>query len=87
MSSIPCSPTTGDGLYYVAHDVTAELVRGQNVIGVGLGKGWYWKGIGGVSQDNPSLRLELIVDFADGTQRRVASDTSWRTAVAPRCEW
>lgn len=70
-------------VYYVAHDVTAELVRGQNVIGVGLGKGWYWKGIGGVSQDNPSLRLELIVDFADGTQRRVASDTSWRTAVAP----
>jgi len=70
-------------VYYVAHDVTRCLVQGQNAIAVGLGKGWYWKGLRGVSQDRPALRLELVVDCNDGSQQRVASDRSWKAAVAP----
>ena len=71
-------------VYYVTHDVTRLLVPGENVIAVGLGKGWYWKGIRGVLQDDrPALRLELVVEHSDGSQHRVASDTSWKAEVAP----
>lgn len=68
---------------YVTHDVTRRLVPGENVIAVGLGKGWYWKGLRGVPQDRPALRLELVIECSDGSQRRLSSDTSWKADVAP----
>lgn len=70
-------------VYYVTHDVTGRLVEGQNTVAVGLGKGWYWKGFRGVPQDRTALRLELVVEQNDGSQLCLASDTSWKAAVAP----
>ena len=70
-------------VYYVTHDVTSCLVTGENVIGVALGSGWHAKGLPGVTDERPALRLELIVDCQDGSQCRVVSDASWKADAGP----
>jgi len=70
-------------VYCVTHDVTGSVRRGENVLAASLGKGWYWKGIRGVTQDRPSLLVELVVRYEDGTDVRVVSDGSWRSAASP----
>ena len=69
--------------YYVTHDVTSGVRQGDNVLAVSLGKGWYWPGIRGVTQDRPALLVDLMICCGDGTQIRVASDGTWKTAAAP----
>ena len=70
-------------VYYVTHDVTRNLRRGENVLAASLGKGWYWKGMRGVTQDRPALLVELIVRCEDGSQIHVASDGTWKAATSP----
>jgi alpha-L-rhamnosidase len=70
-------------VYYVTHDVTGNLIEGPNAIAASLGKGWYWRGLRGVPQDRPALRLELVIEHVDGSQFRQSSDASWKAAVAP----
>jgi alpha-L-rhamnosidase len=70
-------------VYYVTHDVTSCLVTGENVIGVALGSGWHSKGLPGVTDQRPALRLELIVECQDGSQCRVVSDASWKADAGP----
>ncbi len=70
-------------LVYVTHDVTAELKQGANAIGVHLGNGrfhaprskWYV-----MCRDfgQPSLMLQLEVEYADGTRQAILSDSSWK---------
>jgi len=68
---------------YVTHDVTGQLDAGANAIGVWLGKGWYWKGVHGVTGDRPAVLLELVITYRDGTENRVKTDLSWRTFRSP----
>jgi alpha-L-rhamnosidase len=70
-------------VYYVTHDVTNGVRQGDNALAVSLGKGWYWPGIRGVTQDRPAVLVELVVSYRDGTQIRVASDGTWQTATSP----
>ena len=68
---------------YNAYDVT-PLLGSDNAIGVVLGNGRYY-----TMQQNkkpykitrfgyPSLRLNLIVEFADGTKKTISTDEKWR---------
>jgi hypothetical protein len=68
---------------YVVHDVTGDLKRGDNAIGVTLGNGFSatpglgylkWFGNGGP----PRLLFQLEIEFADGTRQSVVSDESWK---------
>jgi alpha-L-rhamnosidase len=71
-------------ILYASHDVT-DLVRpGANALGAMLGNGWYSppppdRGYA----DAPRLLLELVIELADGTVQRVASDASWRASTGP----
>ena len=80
-------PATSDyaqRVLYVTYDVTDLLQTGANAVGVMLGNGWYcepgWKHRYG---DSPRLRLQLNVDFADGSTTSVASGSGWKTAPGP----
>ena len=73
---------------YTAYDVTAQLTRGNNAIGVMLGNGMYtipggrytkFKG----SFGPPKLILQLYVEYSDGTSTTVVSDESWTWAPSP----
>ncbi|MDD4174721.1 MAG: family 78 glycoside hydrolase catalytic domain [Kiritimatiellae bacterium] len=69
--------------FYVTHDVTGLLKRGENALGVWLGNGRYY-----APRDNaptrttgygyPKLLLQLEIDYADGTRDTVVSDDTWR---------
>jgi len=74
---------------YDTHDITADLKRGQNAVGVELGNGMYqvlgggrftkFKGSFGPQKVIAQLRLE----YADGTVETVVTDDQWRVAPGP----
>jgi alpha-L-rhamnosidase len=72
---------------YQTYDVTSQLRRGANTLGVLLGGGWYsspmtWIGF----RDTPGpnlLRAQLDITLTDGSHERIVSDPSWKTAAAP----
>ncbi|RED64950.1 family 78 glycoside hydrolase catalytic domain [Cohnella lupini] len=72
-----------------AYDVTDRLAGGENVIGAMLGNGWY-KGFltwgenkRAIYGDRLALFLELHIEYEDGTEETVSTDSSWRTAGSP----
>ncbi|MCC6822345.1 MAG: family 78 glycoside hydrolase catalytic domain [Verrucomicrobia subdivision 3 bacterium] len=70
-------------VFYVTHDVTAQIKRGANALGVWLGNGRFYAPratvpTGTSSFGFPKLLLQLEVDYADGTRETIVSDTSWK---------
>lgn len=93
LSELPMAPGWTDydhRVLYQTYDVAPLLARGQNVLAVELGRGWY-----GVTEPNewyfhqapwraePALRAQLEITFADGRRQVIASDQAWRTADGP----
>jgi len=73
---------------YTAYDVTAQLTRGRNAIGVMLGNGMYNVSGGRYvkftgSFGPPKVILQVHVEYADGTSAMVVSDESWTWAPSP----
>ena len=70
--------------YYVTFDVTKQIRRGSNAIGVILGNGRFYSpralalAYGAQSFGYPKLLLELVVEYTDGSKSRIISDGSWR---------
>ena len=75
-------------LQYQAYDVTDLVQKGENVIGVTLGDGWY-RGIFGQWNyhnnygNDANLLFQLNIEYNDGTTDIVASDPSWRSSTGP----
>jgi alpha-L-rhamnosidase len=73
---------------YTTYDITSQLQKGANAIGVMLGNGW-------AVMDprfgppiitpyaSPALLLQIHVDLEDGKRMVVTSDTTWKTARGP----
>ena len=73
---------------YTTYDVTAQVTRGGNALGVMLGNGMYnvpggryakFKG----SFGPPKVILHLHIEYTDGTSTAVVSDGSWTWAPSP----
>ena len=67
-------------VFYVSHDITSLIQRGNNCIGIMLGNGWYnqdrvW-GRNGLSYGTPRLICELQILLDDGTSFIIGSNTS-----------
>jgi alpha-L-rhamnosidase len=75
---------------YQTYDVTDALAAGENVLGAIIADGW-WSGYYGQNPRRagehygtaPELLAQLIVDFADGSQRVIATDDHWRENRGP----
>ncbi|MFJ6158612.1 family 78 glycoside hydrolase catalytic domain [Pseudarthrobacter sp. NPDC092184] len=73
-----------DRLNHETTDVTALLVPGANAIGVWLAGGWFTEkyGFHGFAQpfygEQPEAKVELRLEYADGTQQTVATGPGWR---------
>ncbi len=69
---------------YLAFDVTDRFAQaGRKALGVILVDGWYGNGYGhgfekNIYVDKPKLRLNLHLEYADGTETVVVSDNSWK---------
>ena len=72
--------------FYVTHDITQNLHRGENALGVILGNGRFYAGrsktyAGTVSFGFPKLLLNLRIEYADGTRQEIVSDSSWKLTM------
>ncbi len=68
---------------YVTFDVTAQVQDGENAMGVVLSNGRFFAPrrqtpVPMRSYGYPKLLLELHLQFADGTERTIVSDRSWK---------
>lgn len=75
---------------YITHDVTYQLQKGKNVVGVILGNGWYnhqsmavWDFHRAPWRNRPTFCLDLRVTYADGTVETISTDLSWRKSDSP----
>ena len=73
---------------YSTYDVTGQLTRGRNAIGVMLGNGMYNVQGGRYAKFRgsfgpPKVILQLAVEHSDGTSTVVVSDESWTWAASP----
>jgi len=83
------SPATGDysnRVSYLTYDVKKQLVPGTNTLGVILGNGTYYAPRSQVITGNPSfgwpkMRLQLRLEYADGSVKEVVSDESWLLTI------
>ncbi len=75
---------------YQVYDVTPLLKTGENQVSALLGDGWYgspltWAGMHFFTPPN-RLRLQLELDYSDGTHDRIATDDSWKASSSPIVE-
>lgn len=75
---------------YATHHVTGHVRRGENAVGVVLGRARFGETIPNLHQwhdthswDDPQLRFQLDVTFVDGTTTTVASGDGWQTTDGP----
>ncbi|UKT65430.1 family 78 glycoside hydrolase catalytic domain [Pedobacter mucosus] len=75
---------------YVSYDLTKQLKKGKNAIGVMLGNGFYYippvkeryKKLK-VAFGYPKMICRLLIEFTDGTSANIISNQSWKTAPSP----
>jgi alpha-L-rhamnosidase len=75
---------------YVTYDVTEQLKKGANALGVILGNGWYnmhtravWDFDKAPWRDRPVLRCQLELVLEDGSKQTIASDETWQVSTGP----
>ncbi len=77
-------------LMYQTYDITDKIVRGENVLGVEMARGWYLSNMGW-SEDKGfkpnfehsewALLGQLVLTYKDGSMEVVATDSSWRCST------
>jgi alpha-L-rhamnosidase len=73
-------------IFYETFDVTKQLRRGANAMGVILGNGRYYSPrsrvyAGMPSYGFPKLLLQLRVEYTDGSVSEIVSDESWKLST------
>jgi alpha-L-rhamnosidase len=77
-------------VFYNTHDVTRQLQQGNNTVGVVLGNGRFFTMRQNYKPQKirtfgfPKMRLQLEIEFTNGTRKIIASDETWKvTADGP----
>lgn len=78
-------------IQYQTYDITPLLAQGDNAVGAWLGSGYYMGRVNfpgreerrRIYGDRLALICEIIIDYADGTQQRIATDAAWRASESP----
>ena len=75
---------------YATYDVTDQVKQGENAVGMLLGNGWYnmhtravWDFDRAPWRDWPVARLNLRLEYADGTVETIVTDGSWKAGYGP----
>jgi alpha-L-rhamnosidase len=75
-------------LQYQTYDVTRLIRPGDNAAGAILGDGWYrgtlaWDGHRNIYGRRLALRLQILVEYADGRVERAGTNADWKAATGP----
>lgn len=73
-------------LQYQVYDVTSQLKKGDNAIGVTLGSGWYrsyltWYIKKNLYGNTVGLLLQLEITYSDDSKEIIVSDGSWKSST------
>jgi alpha-L-rhamnosidase len=74
-------------LQYQVYDVTDLIEKGENVIGMNVGSGWYrtplaWNDNKNLYGKKLGLLIQLNITYSDGSQESVISNNNWKTTDA-----
>ncbi|KAI8169486.1 hypothetical protein K4K54_006219 [Colletotrichum sp. SAR 10_86] len=70
--------------FYDTHDVTKQIIEGQNAIGIAVGQVWSTLGSWGPEANrgawdgNLRTKAQLFITFKDNTTQTIVTDSSWR---------
>lgn len=73
---------------YVTFDITKQLQKGRNTLGVMLGNGFYYipgeryRKLTG-AYGYPKMIARVLISYTDGSSENIISDESWKTAPSP----
>lgn len=75
-------------LQYQTYDVTEQLRKGENAIGVMLGDGWYkgtitFENKRHVYGDRRAAFFQLHVTYNDGSEEIIATNPAWKASTGP----
>lgn len=78
---------------YTVHDIKDQLKKGNNVVGVMLGNGWWnplpfrifgrWLLRDYQQTGRPCLKAEIHITYTDGQRETIVTDETWQTATGP----
>lgn len=73
---------------YNTYDVTKEIIKGDNAIGIIVGTGFY--NINNeryrkmlITYGMPKTIAKLVINYTDGTSATIVTDNDWKTAPSP----
>ena len=83
----------GQRVFYSSYDVSSQLRKGNNCLGVTLGNGW-WNPLPlrlwghrnlreALAVGRPRFIAQLNIEFTDGTMQSIPSDATWKVADGP----
>lgn len=73
---------------YVSFDITREVRKGQNALGVMLGNGFYYtpgeryRKVT-IAYGYPKMICRVLIEYTDGSVENIVSDASWKTSPGP----
>lgn len=74
-------------ILYVTYDVTENIQRGENAVGVILGNGWYnhqaqgvWNFNNAPWRNRPAFCLDIRITYLDGSEETISSGLDWKTS-------
>jgi alpha-L-rhamnosidase len=80
-------------VFYSVHDVSKNLEKGDNCLGVTLGNGWYnplplrmWGRVNlrqRIPVGRPQFIAQLLIEYTDGSRELIVSDSTWKVAPGP----
>ena len=82
----------GKQVLYSTYDVTNQIKKGKNAIGIILGNGWYnplplnmfgFNLRNTLTTGKPCVKAQLRLVFSDGTVKTIATDSTWKTTGGP----
>ena len=83
----PASTSYDKHAFYIVHDVTSQIMQGQNAIGLMLGNGFYGQDFGFASPrllyGEPRAKLVLNIEYVDGTSLKIGTNKQWKAAQSP----
>ena len=83
----PASTSYDKHAFYIVHDVTSQIMQGQNTIGLMLGNGFYGQDFGFASPrlqyGEPRSKLVLNIEYVDGTSEQIVTNKQWKASQSP----
>ncbi len=82
----PAQTTYDKRAFYVDYDVTEQVKRGDNAVGLMLGNGFYGQNFafsGGLGYAEPRAKLVFELQYSNGTSETICSGSDWTAAQSP----